>query len=280
MKLILLSGIIYLLELICMIGGWFEIMERNNKKSNELISIRRKKAIIRRSILIFVLLLGILGTICLKLSYFNIVEISVINNRNIKPEIIESLSGIKEGGNIFYINIKVAKNNIRSNPYILNVAIRRRLPNEVVIDVLERDAAFYIKEGRRFIILDSNGIVLEERDTIDNMKLVKLEGIKLSEIEMGKTIPVEDSRKVKVLAVLADLVNRNKSSVKIDAIDLSNITAITVYSSQLSFKLGDSADLEKKLNTALNIALTSEVKGKKGYIDLSFEGAPVFYIEN
>lgn len=280
MKLILLSGIIYLLELILEIGGWFGAMERNNKKSNELIKKRRKKAIIRRSILIFVLLLGILGTLCLKLSYFNIVEISVINNRNIKPEIIEDLSGMKEGSNIFYINTKVAKNNIRSNPYILNISIRRKLPNVVIIDVQERDAAFYIKEGERFIVLDSNGIVLEERDNIDNMKLVKLEGIKSSEIELGKVIPVNDSRKIKVLTTFADLINRNNSGVNLETIDLSSLTSINVYSSQLSFKLGDSVDLEEKLNKAFNIAVTSKVKGKKGYIDLSFQGTPVFYIEN
>jgi cell division protein FtsQ len=281
MKLILLSGIIYLLELTQMMGGWLRIMEKGNKKSNELIKKRRKKAIIRRSILIFVLLFAILSTLCLKLSYFNILNISVVNNRNVSSELLTSLSGINIGSNIFYINTKIVKNNVCSNPYIVDVRIKRKLPNKIVIDIQERDAAFYINvEGKKYIILDSYGVVLEERDSINNMKLVKLDGIKPVSIEMGKVISVEDSRKVKVLNVFADLINRNKSGVNIDSIDLSDIALISVCSSELSFKLGDSFDLEKKLNKALNIALMSEVKGKKGYIDLSFDGAPVFNIKN
>lgn len=60
--------------------------------------------------------------------------------------------------------------------------------------------------------------------------------------------------------------------------DLNNIQ---FYYKNILIKLGNSDELNNKLNKAFNIILQKEeVKSaKKGYVDVSFNGNPVVFIE-
>lgn len=256
-----------------------EIMSKQLKKSNELIKRRKRKIMIKRSLLMSILLLAMLITLCLKLPNFNIVNINVINNKNVNSEIIEQLSGIAKGNNIFYINKKIVESNILRNSYIYDVVVKRKLPNTVLIEVKERAAKFYVNENDKFLILDGNGIILEVRDNIDNLQIVRVDGLKGITAEVGKAVSSDEGRQLKILAQFSGLLDRNASGINMDIIDVKNILDINVYSANLCFKIGDSYEMESKLNKALNIAAKDEVRGKKGYIDVSFSGNPVLYTE-
>jgi cell division protein FtsQ len=213
------------------------------------------------------------------LPYFNISEVRVENNNNISTELIKKLSGLTYDNNIFYINIKNTKTNIYSNPYILSVDIRRQLPSIVILTVKERDAMFYIKIDNQFIIIDSKGIILELRDNIDNMNLISLEGINYKNPIVGKSILSDEERKYKILVSLSEILKRNKSEIKPTRIDMSNISNINIYVMQMCIKIGSEYDIETKLNKAINVISKFDIKNKKGYVDVSFEGNPVFYLE-
>jgi cell division protein FtsQ len=254
-------------------------MDKPVKKSNELIRRRKRKIMIKRSILTLIFLMIVLVTLCLKLPYFAVETIVVENNKYIDSEIITSLSGINKGNNIFYINTKRSKSKIASNAYISYVDIDRKFPNTILINVKEREATLYLNLDNKYIILDKEGFVLEIKDSVENLQLVKVDGIKASNIEVGKQITIDELRVKKVLAQFADLIKRNKTDIKIDNIQLNSLSDIKVFCAGLCFKLGDSYEIENKLNKALNIATNDEIIGKKGYIDVSFEGSPVVYIE-
>lgn len=261
-------------------------MDRKTKAkySNELIIIRKKKATIKRSLVLFVLLMGILATLFLKLPYFNIQNIEASNNRVIASEEIVKLSGILEGNNIFYINVKSVKTNVISNPYIYDVKVKRKFPNTVELEVKERDAAFYSVVGNKYLILDRNGTILEVRESMKGIDLVRVYGVNssfiLETLEPGKIIETEDSRKIKVLTDFADLIVRNISDIKISAIDITDLLSINVSIGNISGKLGNYENIETKLNKVFNIVSEDRVKNSKGYVDVSFEGNPVVYIEN
>lgn len=250
------------------------------KYSNELIIMRKKKAVIKRSIVLLILLLAILSTLCLKLSYFNIEQIAVVDNKVIASDEIIKLSGILKGNNIFYINVKDIRTNIISNPYIHDVRIRRKLPHTIQLEIKERNAAFYFQQDNKYLIIDNNGIILEARDSIKDLDLVKIYGIILNSVELGKALEIDDSRKIRVLADFADLIRRNTSDIKISSIDISDLLNISVSMGKINGKLGNYENLEAKLNKVINIMNGNGVKNSKGYIDVSFEGNPVVYIEN
>jgi cell division protein FtsQ len=251
-----------------------------NSKRNELIKKRRKKKAIKRCIIFFVLLLSILITLCLKLSYFNITAITVLNNKNVSKEEIIKLSDINKGTNIFYQNFNKSKKSILSNPYILDVSFSRKIPNKIEISVDERKAEFYCQIDSKFFIIDKDAIVLEIRNDINNMKLTKIDGIDIKPIEVGKNIGSKDDKKVKTIRTFADLIQRTKTGVpEISSIDFTDSKNLKVNYGNMCVILGTWYNIESKLNKAIDILESDQVKSAKGYIDVSFNGMPVISIQ-
>ncbi len=249
------------------------------KTDNKLILKRRKRRKIKKIFMLFILLMSIFITLCLKHPYFNVKTMVVTGNRNISSKEIIELSNIYKGNNIFYINIKNGENNILSNPYIATVQIKRKLPAVVQINVKEREALFYNAKDNKYFIVDKNGVLLQKRDDVKGMKLVKLDGFDYDKSEVGKILKNDDKSKIDTVTDLGDVILNNKNAVGITSIDLNSTIDIKVYFGNMCVKLGRNDNLDKKINKALNILDSKELKGAKGYIDVSFDGNPVFFIE-
>ena len=249
--------------------------------NNEMIRRRRKKKAVKRLVLFFLLLLSILITLCFKLPYFNIKQITVFNNKSISAEEIIRLSNINNGTNLFYQNFDSSKKAIMSNPYILGVDFFRKIPNTVEIRVLERKAEFYSLDGSKFAIFDKNLMVLELKDNISNMKLVRIDGIDIKSIQLGNTIGNSEDKKVKTIKTISDLILRKEDGVPdMTSIDLNDTKDLKIYYGDIYVILGTGYGIENKLNKAIDILLQAEVvKSAKGYIDVSFDGIPVVSIQ-
>ena len=76
---------------------------------------------------------------------FNIKEIDVSNNEQIKTETIVSLSQLNLGQNIFKFNKNKVNKNIKTNAYIESVEIKRKLPNKVQIQIEERKQEYNVE---------------------------------------------------------------------------------------------------------------------------------------
>ncbi len=249
------------------------------KTENELILRRRKRKRIKKIFMLFVLLLSISITLCLKHPYFNIKNIEVSGNRNISSKEIVDLSRLSKGNNVFYINVRNGENNILSNPYISEVQIKRKLPSTVQINVKEREALFYNTKDNKYFIVDKNGVVLQKKDNIKEMHLVKLDGFDYDKSEIGKVLKNDDKSKIDIVTDLGDIILNSKNTIGITYIDLNSTIDIKIYFGDMCVKLGRSDKLDKKVNEALNIINSKGLKGAKGYIDVSFDGNPVFSIQ-
>lgn len=256
-----------------------EVEDDTNEK-NEFIIKRRRKKFMKKLVLSLLFLIGVLMTLLLKHPYFNIKDINVKNNKNISISNVIETSKISKGNNIFYIDLDSAKKNLLKNPYILEAQIKRKLPSTLVVTIKEREAVFYGNKGNKYFVLDRNGAVLEERQDINNMKLVKLQGFDESKSKLGQPIVVDDERKIETARELSALLGSKKDNYGISIVDIGDITNIKVYYNNICIKLGNNQSLDVKLNKAFNIVFQKEeLKGKKGYIDVSFEGNPVVFIE-
>lgn len=249
------------------------------KNKGELLIIKKKKKRIKKFVLISILLISLFITLCLKLSYFNINEIKVHNNKNLSTEEIIKLSNIGKGSNIFYLNTKESITNILTDSYVLNVNIKRKLPSNIDITVEERDAAFYLPKENKFLIIGKDGVVLEEKQTLSNSSLIKLLGFDSKQAIVGKKLPCDDSRKISVIGTITEIVTGDTSMPKIISVDIGNLLNIRVYYENMYIKLGTSENLDKKLNKALTMLKLEQLKVAKGYIDVSVIDKPVFCIE-
>lgn len=250
------------------------------KTDNELILKRRKQIRIKKALMLMVFLIAVFLTLCLKLPYFSIKYIKVYGNKSILSNSIIDDSKIYSGNNIFYTNLRDAAENILKNPYIENVNINRKLPGTININVKERKSTFYIETSKKYYIIDKNGILLEKRDNINNMKLVKLIGIDCSKVKIGECILNKDDNKIRAVDILGNIIQDNKLPFELTYVDVSNSVDIKIYFKDMCVELGEEDNLTKKLNRALNIMLNEKLGNAKGYIDVRFDGNPVFHIEN
>ncbi len=248
--------------------------------NNEFIEKRRKIKKIRRSFLLILILISTSATLLLKLPYFNVKTIEVTNNRNIPSQEIINLSNLKVEKNIFYLDLKKSKTNILTNSYILNAQLKRKLPNQIKIFVEERTAVFYIKKENKYLIVDNEGIILEEKELINNMRLIKLEGFEKSVYEVGKKLEIKEEQ-LRLIKEITNLIkNLNEGVPEPTIVNLMDIMDIKIIYTNMIIKIGTSYNLEDKYNKALNVLIQNDLLKKQGYIDVSFKGEPVFFVSD
>ncbi len=94
------------------------------------------------------------------ISFFNLKKINIIGNKNLSKEYILKESKLSLGQNIFDINLKKVENRLGKSPYVEGLTVKRKLPNILNIDIVEKEEFFQIKEGNRYVVLDKFGNIL------------------------------------------------------------------------------------------------------------------------
>lgn len=251
------------------------------KKEESLFIIkRRRKKALRRNIITLIFLIAILITLSLKLKVFGIENIIVKGNKMISSEEIIRMSTLEKGKNIFYINTKSIIRKIHDNPYIKNVKISRKLPNTIILSVEERSAFFYGESNNKYFIIDRDSNLLQVKDEITNMNLIYIEGLNYNNAKVGEEILPKEDRKNKILGDFSFLIENNTSGIDITSLDIKDILFIKVYHNNMCIIIGTSDDIEGKLNKAINIICSKpELSQSKGYINVSFKGNPVIFVE-
>jgi len=252
------------------------------ENKEKLLYKRKKKRKVKRLMLLVIIMLSTLITLCLKLPYFNIASIEIIGNVNVSKAEITDKANIDLGSNIFYASFNDNKKQIIKNPYILGVKVKKILPNKIRIEIQERVAVFYGKVNNTYYILDDKGILLEKRSDIKDMNLVNLIGFNYEKSQVGSLIAAEDNRKINIANEITNIINdyrKTNSTNKITLVDVSNVLDVKVFCGKMCIKFGTTEDLKNKFNKAINILSQPEYKTAKGYVDVSFKGNPVVFIE-
>lgn len=247
--------------------------------NNGLIIKRRKKKLFKKSFFLFIIANIIIVVLCYKLPFFNINSIDVNNNKLLNKEEIIKLSGIYLGNNIFYSSMKKAQENVIKSPYILGAKVKRVLPSKIIVNVDERATFFYLKQGNFIYLIDKAGFVLDRRENIDVRNLIEIKSDDIKSIKIGEKLPSKDDRLFNILEEFSNIIIQNKELKAISYIELTNLMDIKIFYNNFLIKLGDYQDITQKINKAFSILQIEELKNGKGYIDVSYKGNPVFFID-
>jgi len=99
------------------------------------------------------------------------------------------LSELETGDNIFDIHPLIVERRIKKNLYIADVDVDRKLPNKVEIIVEEQMGKAQFADGKRFIITDGEGKVLEISK--EERQVTMVENIKVESAELKKPVKVK-----------------------------------------------------------------------------------------
>ena len=197
---------------------------------------------------------------------FNIKSFDVVGNEHESEEKIISLSGISINQNIFSINKKEITSRIKKDKYIESVIIKRRIPDKIEIDVIERKVDFIIECGSGFAYINNQGYILEiSSEEKDVPKLIGA-STNIDELVDLERLNSEDLKK---LAIVDKIMNNsivNEISNLITAIDITdtNNYVLLLDTEQKKAYLGDCSDIETRI--LYLTAILRETEGIPGEI--------------
>lgn len=199
-----------------------EILDRIKKRKQE----RKEKNRKRRNLFIIA---GIIIGLFL-LSFTKLVNVDRVvvkgNNYFLDSEII-SMAHVKMGNNLIYKPGKIRiKSYLLQNPYIEKVKVHRRLPSTLVIKVKEREQMAAIPYDGKYIVTDSDRIVL--RKTTDMPHLTVIEGIKIKKMKLAKELEGENSKHLNDSYEILNLMKDHKLFFKKIIVD-EDKTTIYIY---------------------------------------------------
>jgi len=207
---------------------------------------------------------------------FNIKKIEVINNNRISSQEIINLSTLKVEENMFKTFNKTIEEAIKSNPYIENVKISKKLNGTVVLDITERVATFIIELNNGYAYINNQGYILElSAIKLDVPKIIGL-STQTENIVTGNRLNVEDLKKLDTIIQIMQTAESRDLSKIITEIDITDNTnyILNLETEQKIIYFGDSSKINEKM---LWIEYTvNENKGIEGILFVNNIEKPYF----
>lgn len=238
------------------------------KKQEQRMKRNKKVKLVLKTILLIALIVGAI-VFFLTSPVFNISNIKIVGNEKISIEEIEGLSQIEIGQNTYKIVKSKVIENIKQNPYIKTVAIKRSLPNTIIITVTERHAKYQLEYGSAYIYMDSQGYLLEVSE--NKLELPIITGLETEDINLqpGKRLEQSDLQKLDVVLKITEAAQINEISSLVTKIDISDKSdyKMILESEQKTVHLGDSTDINDRM-FMVKLIIEKE-KGNKGELFLT-----------
>lgn len=248
------------------------------KRKNKYIRKRKKKRLILKLILFIILISSGFAVFACKSDFFTIKKVAILGNPARSGDEVKEKTKFLLGQNILFIDKSHIVEQAKKNPYVNDVKITKAYPKLLNITISEKKAVFYIEEKDKIYVLSNELVILENNADIKNRNLVRLNGVKLVNKNLGEKV-VKDDRLSNILVLFAKMIDVNPTNYKIDSIDIGDLMNIKVYIGQIEGRLGNDENLTDKMNRLLHIIEDSSIGIKKGYVDVGFDGNPVYYKE-
>ncbi len=239
---------------------------QNNEETYRRKTPKKKKKK-KRILKILILLVIIIGTIVFALvsPTFNIQTITVQGNTKISTETIISLSQLQTGENIFRNLKSEIINNIKEEPYINSVEIKRVLPGTIEITVEERSVAYQIQVIDSYVYIDYQGYILEKSSEQDDVPILAGMATSQNELLNEKRLVSDDITKLNVILKIVENAKKLDIYDLITQINTENDEYILYLESEKKYiYLGNGSNIVNKMMYA-QIIIENE-KGNSGKI--------------
>jgi cell division protein FtsQ len=204
-------------------------------------------------------------------------EIRVSGLHVMGKEELRRLAGVRWGENLLKIDVKRVCNNIKRDPWIADVAVKKVFPDKVDIKVEERKPIAAIDMGRYFYLMDIKGEVFLRLNDEEAKGYLIIKGLREEDLE-------KDDQTVQrfiwdAIALFPLLVERGLED--FDCIEINRYSGLTLISRSrgISVNIGQE-EFERRLDRLRTIlGLNSHQRFKQIVsIDLSFPNQAIIRI--
>lgn len=232
--------------------------------------IKNKKKISYSFRLFFLFLVLVFACIAfMHSSYFAVTDVKIEGIKYLTERQVLELCEIEKGTNIFSLNYKNLTKRLRTNCWVEEVEIKRRLPGKVIIRIKEREPLATLIIAQKFINVDKQGVALSN-DVFCQDNLPLITGVSYQ----GKVIPGRQitGNNLKQVLNSCSLLGEGILS-KISEINLQQKDNLLIYMIDgLEIRLGGYVDLEKKMKILIPLLQDSQMKNSAiEYVDMRFD---------
>jgi cell division protein FtsQ len=94
--------------------------------------------------------------------YFTLRSVAIEGSQRLSVSDVVALTSVSLGQNVLALNISDMESRLAANPWVKQVSIRRELPDALRIILRERQAAFWVRQGKTLYYAGSDGRPIEE----------------------------------------------------------------------------------------------------------------------
>ena len=164
-------------------------------------------------------------------SFLRIMVIEVQGTTRYAATDVISVSGIGRGDNMLFMDLEAAERRIAmAMPFIRDVEITRMPPDRILIEVTESTPVAAIDVRGEFLIIDSNGRILEQVESFP-AGLIEVRGFTPIEIVVGSPLRTAPGQEMTQLQYLRDVLAAFEREEMADDVSFLDVTFI----SQVSF---------------------------------------------
>ncbi|GAB4166001.1 MAG: hypothetical protein Fur0032_03120 [Terrimicrobiaceae bacterium] len=179
-------------------------------------------------------------------------------------------TGLREGENIFSVDLARVEAALRAIPMVKNVSIERELPGTISVTLVSRDPVAWVapegeqagfSPGAGSLMVDMDGVLMNARRVQPEFfHLPVIYGVQGDNLRAGEPLHSDDLRNA--LQLLRAVSNRPDSLLKIRSIDISRGWAMEVVSDQNAKILLAPADLDDQLDRLQKLLLHCVESGR------------------
>ena len=252
-----------------------EGMSRDEIRSINKKKIKRKRKIKRIATLgLFSMVLAGVCVVLVLAIFFKISSVEVRGTRMYSDQQILQEAGIDTGDNLFSVNEdRVNKKVSKALPYIKNIRVKRKLPDTLILEVTSASEVAAIEKGAGFVLLDSNGKVLEENASMLMEGVAVVTGINAKSIRKGETIALKDEALTESFLLVLKSVEDSEINLLTEIQYDKKGEVRFIYDDRIRIEFGSTVNLEKKIKRA-KAALDKENEinpYSEGVLDLKTE---------
>ena len=241
---------------------------------------RHKRRVINKKRLLLSLFLALLGA---ELAFalftspmFAVRNIKVVGNQTVSDSQVLHALRVPNGTNIFRVDKDSALRDVRRNPVVQEVSIRRRLPSTLIVSVSERNALLILNSMGSLYEVDAFGIPFRLDEAV-KPKLPVITCQVRKKIVLGRPIRDAAFDSAKECLLLAQT-KKVFSGITITVDQKSDICLNIRDDYQV--KLGQPEHLARKLDIAEQvIQQTPEFQERGAYIDVTCPEAPAYKLK-
>jgi cell division protein FtsQ len=122
---------------------------------------------------------------------FAIRELIVVGAKKKTEAELMRLGGIARGKNIFSLDTRAAEHGILEDPWLREVSVRRRLPDTITIEVVERDASALAAIGEQLYLVTREGEPFKRLEPGDPYDLPLVTGVSVEGLAADRSREIE-----------------------------------------------------------------------------------------